>query len=171
MAEDKGYDDQGNAFEGDGTGAEDAIPEMPENPDVEQDSSAPIEGSGVEESPPETATMDVITGEKRLTMTAPVREFEEFKDSFKSMMVAFGNFIEAAGMEIGKNETDARVAALVLDVEKLREELKAGEDKVQESMVTRDEFDGYRNESETKSEDYVRRSEFDRFREAIREVI
>lgn len=150
-----------------------------DDPLMEQQTVEPeaSEASVTEEpcSDSEEATVDIITGEKRVTMTAPVREFEEFKDSFKAMMTAFGNFIEAAGLEIGKNETDTKVNALVMQVEQLRDELKAEEDKMKETMLTRDEFDGYKNESDEKAataaEDYVRRSEFDRFREAIREVL
>jgi hypothetical protein len=108
-------------------------------------------------------------------MSAPLKEFNEFKSSFKAMMVAFGNFIEAAGIEIGKDETAEKMSELSKEMEKLREELVAEEAKVRDQMVTQDEFEEYKAKNEEKmaqeSEDYIRREEFDRFRQAIREVL
>ncbi|MFC1965030.1 hypothetical protein ACFLWG_03410 [Chloroflexota bacterium] len=121
------------------------------------------------------AKVDIVTGEKKVTMSAPVKEFEDFKNSFKSMMLAFANFIEAAGLEIGKDETSAKINTLILEFEQLKEELRADEAKMREELVPREEFEEFKAVTEDKEEkaieDYVRRDEFEKFRSAIREVI
>ena len=148
---------------------------VPEEEGAETGSDVMPEPEPAEPPVEDNATVDIITGERKVTMSATVKEFEEFKDSFKAMMVAFGNFIEAAGLEIGKNETDSKGNALAIDMEKLRDDLSAEQEKIREQLVSKDEFEGYKNDSQEKaakeSEDYVRRTEFDRFREAIKEVL
>jgi len=143
--------------------------EEEKNEEIEQSAPGVSEAPSTQEDA--SASVDIITGEKKMTMSAPVKEFEEFKISFKAMMVAFGNFIEAAGLEIGRNETDEKVEALTAEMEKLRDEIAEEQQKIQDQLVTKDEFIGFKNDSEVMAEDYVRRSEFDRFREAIKEVL
>ena len=121
------------------------------------------------------AKVDIVTSGKKASMSAPVKEFEDFKDSFKSMMVAFANFVEAAGLEIGKDETGIQINMLRLEFEELRKDIHAEQDKMREESVPRSEFEEYKAATEEKEakarEDYVTRGEFERFRDAIREVI
>lgn len=146
-----------------------------------------------------TAKVDIVTGEKRITMSTPVKEFDDLKSSFKNMMAAFANFIEAAGLEIGKDEASTRIETLrnefekfkddvkaeeakmrkelvpQYEFEKLKDDVKAEEAKMREELVPQGEFEKLKAVSEERaakaSENYVTRVEFDRFREAIREVI
>ena len=108
-------------------------------------------------------------------MSAPMKEFEDFKNSFKSMMMAFTNFIEAAGLEIGQDESGAQIIVLKSELERLRKVVQAGEAKMREESISRNEFEEYKAaaaEKEAKGrEDYVTRGEFERFRDAVREVI
>ncbi len=85
----------------------------PEVTDYGEGRYASYESVQPSESPDEeVASVDIVSGEKKITMSAPVKEFEEFKESFKNMMFAFARFIEAAGMEIGKDETKEQVNLL-----------------------------------------------------------
>jgi protein subunit release factor A len=121
------------------------------------------------------AKVDIITSEKKITMSAPVKEFEDFKNSFKAMMVAFANFIEAAGLEIGKDETITQINALKNNFEQLKNDVKAEEAKMREELVPHDEFLELKTVTEKRaakaSEDFVTRFEFEQFRKAVREVI
>ena len=145
------------------------------------------------------AKVDVVTSEKKVTMSAPVKEFEGFKDSFKNMMVAFANFIEAAGLEIGKDETSTTINMLRLEFDEMRKDLQSERTKIRDGLVPRSEFDEFKADSAAEeakrreesvprsefeelkaateeraakaSEDYVTRGEFERFRAAVREVI
>ena len=127
-----------------------------------------MEGSSI-------AKVNLITSEKKVTMSAPMKEFEDFKNSFKSMMMAFTNFIEAAGLEIGQDESGAQIIVLKSELERLRKVVQAGEAKMREESISRNEFEEYKaaaSEKEAKGrEDYVTRGEFERFRDAVREVI
>ena len=90
------------------------------------------------------AKVNLITSDKKLTMSAPVKEFDDFKHSFKSMMTAFANFIEAAGLEIGQDETNAQIIMMKSEFERLRKDMQAEEAKMREGSVPRNEFDEYK---------------------------
>jgi len=156
-----------------------------------------IQQEDVQES--SLAKVDVVTSEKKVTMSAPVKEFEDFKNSFKSMMAAFANFIETAGLEIGKDETSTTINMLRLQLDQMRKDLQSEQAKIRDGLVPRSEFDGFKADSAAEeakrreesvprsefeelkaaseeraakaSEDYVTRGEFERFRAAVREVI
>ena len=145
------------------------------------------------------AKVNLITSEKKVTMSAPVKEFDDFKHSFQSMMTAFANFIEAAGLEIGQDETNAQIIMMKSEFERLRkdtqtegarmregsvsrsdlEALKAEEAKNREGSVPRNEFEEHKaaimeaiTDKDAKLlEDYVTRGEFETFRRAVREVM
>jgi hypothetical protein len=145
------------------------------------------------------AKVDVVTSEKKITMSTPVKEYEDFKNSFKNMMEAFVNLVEVAGLEIGKDETVTAISMLRLDLDKIKNDLQSEKIKIRDELVPRSEFDDLkastmaeeakrrdeyvpRNEFEElkaateeraakASEDYVTRSEFEHFRAAVREVI
>ena len=145
------------------------------------------------------AKVDVVTSEKKVTMSAPVKEFEDFKNSFKSMMAAFANFIETAGLEIGKDETSTTINMLRLKLDQMKKDLQSEQAKIRDGLVPRSEFDEFKTTTEAEeakrreesvprsefeelkaateeraakaSEDYVTRGEFERFRAAVREVI
>jgi hypothetical protein len=121
------------------------------------------------------AKVDVVTSEKKVTMSAPVKEFEDFKNSFKSMMAAFANFIETAGLEIGKDETSTTINMLRLKLDQMRKDLQSEQAKIRDGLVPRSEFEELKAATEERaakaSEDYVTRGEFERFRAAVREVI
>jgi len=121
------------------------------------------------------AKVDIVTGEKKMTLSAPVKEFEDLKISFKYMMAAFANFIEAAGLEIGKDDASAQIDAIKTEFQQLKNDVKAQEDKIREELVSHNEFYELKVITEQRaaqaSVDYVTRTEFERFREAIREVI
>ena len=145
------------------------------------------------------AKVDVVTSEKKVTMSAPVKEFEDFKNSFKSMMGAFANFIEAAGLEIGKDETSTTINMLRLEFDEMRKDLQSERTRMGKELVPRGEFDEFKTATEAEeakrregsvprsefaelkaaieeraakaSEDYVTRTEFERFRAAVRKVI
>ena len=121
------------------------------------------------------AKVDVVTSEKKVTMSAPVKEFEDFKNSFKSMMAAFANFIETAGLEIGKDETSTTINMLRLELDQMRKDLQSEQAKIRDGLVPRSEFEELKAATEERaakaSEDYVTRGEFERFRAAVREVI
>jgi hypothetical protein len=141
----------------------------PENPDVQDNQTTlPDNPEDQEET---LASVDVIAGETKITLSTPVKEFEAFKESFKNMMYAFTEFIEATGMEIGKDETKEQVNELVMAVAAMKE----NEEKLQENTVTRDEYEADKAEAEEKEaqarEDFVRRSEFEKFRQQIRDAI
>lgn len=161
-----------------------------------------VEESAVEQEEIEEislAKVDVVTSEKKMTMSTPVKEYDEFKNSFKNMMVAFTNLIEATGLEIGQDETITTINMLRLDLDQMRNDLQSEQAKIRDELVPRSEFDKLKAaaaEEEAKmreeyvprsefeelrtsteeraaraSEDYVTRSEFERFRAAVREVI
>jgi len=121
------------------------------------------------------AKVDVVTSEKKVTMSAPVKEFEDFKNSFKSMMAAFANFIETAGLEIGKDETSTTINMLRLKLDQMRKDLQSEQAKIRDGLVPRSEFEELKAATEERaakaSEDYVTRGEFERFMAAVREVI
>ncbi len=147
-----------------------------ETTDYGEDRSTSYESPQVSEaSETEIASVDVVSGEKKITMSAPVKEFEEFKESFKNMMFAFARFIEAAGMEIGKDETKEQVNLLAAELQQLKEDVKADEEVLSQSLVPRDEFEAYKAQTFEKdaevAENYVRRAEFEKFRQTIRDAI
>ncbi len=144
------------------------------------------------------AKVDVVTSNKKITMSTPVKEYDDFKNSFKSMMEAFTNLLEATGLEIGKDETITTINMLRLDLDQMREDLQSEQAKIRDELVPRSEFDRLKatTAEEAKkikeyvprsefdllktateeraaraSEDYVTREEFERFRAAVREVI
>ncbi len=121
------------------------------------------------------AKVDVVTSEKKVTMSAPVKEFEDFKNSFKSMMGAFANFIEAAGLEIGKDETSTTINMLRLEFDEMRKDLQSERTRMGKELVPRSEFEELEAAIEERtakaSEDYVTRTEFESFRAAVRKVI
>jgi hypothetical protein len=121
------------------------------------------------------ARVDIVTGDKRVVMSLPLKEFEEFKESFKAMMLSFGNVIEATGLEISKDETSEKIGELSGEIEKLRDELRILQVWIRDQLVTKDKFGGFQINNYEKmvqsSEDYVRRSDFIRFLEGIREVL
>ena len=121
------------------------------------------------------AKVDVVTSEKKVTMSAPVKEFEDFRNSFKSMMAAFANFIETAGLEIGKDETSTTINMLRLKLDQMRKDLQSEQAKIRDGLVPRSEFEELKAATEERaakaSEDYVTRGEFEKFRAAVREVI
>jgi len=127
-----------------------------------------VQGSGL-------AKVDVVTSEKKVTMSAPVKEFEDFKNSFKSMMGAFANFIEAAGLEIGKDETSTTINMLRLEFDEMRKDLQSERTRMGKELVPRSEFEELEAAIEERaakaSEDYVTRTEFESFRAAVRKVI
>ena len=151
------------------------LDEKPGDNYIQESASEQPAPEPIEASTEDMTRVGIVTGEKRMNMSAPVKEFEEFKDSFKAMMVAFGNLIEAAGMEIGKDETSEKISELSGEVEKLRQELMDEEERNSERLLSRAEFESFKIDNDEKtlqaSEDYVRRSEFDRFRAAIRDVL
>jgi hypothetical protein len=145
------------------------------------------------------AKVDVVTSEKKMTVSTPVKEYDDFKNSFKNMMVAFTNLIEATGLEIGQDETITTINMLMLDLDQMKKDLESEKAKIRDELVPRSEFDELKattTEEEAKireqyvprsefedlktsteeraaraSEDYVTRGEFERFRAAVREVI
>ena len=179
--------------EGQGEGAEVEQPEMEqvevEESEVQQEE---VQGSSL-------AKVDVVTSEKKLTMAAPVKEYEDFKNSFKSMMVAFANLMETTGLEIGEDKTITTINMLSLELNQMRKDLQSEQTKIRDGLVPRSEFDEFKAATEVEddkrraesvprsefeelkaateeraakaSEDYVTRPEFERFRAAVREVI
>ncbi len=165
-----------------------------EDTEIEQ---AEVQQEEVQES--SLAKVHVVTSEKKVTMSAPVKEYEDLKNSFKSMMVAFANFMETTGLEIGKDETITTINMLKLELEQMRRNLQSEQVKLRDGLVPRSEFDEFKADSATEeakrregsvprsefeelkaategwaakaSEDYVTRPEFERFRAAVREVI
>ena len=127
----------------------------------------------VEES--SIAKVTLVTSEKKVTMSAPVKEFDDFKHSFKNMMTAFANFIEAAGLEIGQDDTKAQIITLKSELERLRRDTHAEEARLREGLVPRNEFEELKADASKKDaklrEDYVTRGEFETFRRTVREVI
>ena len=121
------------------------------------------------------AKVDIVTSEKKVTMSTPVKEFEDLKNSFKSMVVAFTNFIEVAGLEIGKDETITKINMLSSAFEQMRKDLQSEQAKIRDGLVPRSEFEELKAATEERaaraSEDYVTRGEFEKFRAAVREVI
>ena len=165
-----------------------------DNTEIEQ---TEVQQEGSQES--SFAKVDVVTSEKKVTMSAPVKEFEDFKNSFKSMMVAFANFIEAAGLEIGKDETSTTINMLRLEFDEMRKDLQSEKTRIREELVPRSALDEFKAAIEAEddkrragsvprsefeelkaateeraakaSEDYVTRGEFEHFRAAVRAVI
>ncbi|MBN2239682.1 MAG: hypothetical protein JW712_07900 [Dehalococcoidales bacterium] len=124
------------------------------------------------------ATVGIVTGDRRLTVTTPIKEFEEFKTSFKNMMEAFTRLIEATGLEAGKDEQAAQINNLMLGIQQVKEDMQAEQEKLRQEMTPKDEFEQFKADTEEKaekaaeeSEDYVRRTEFDKFRQAVRDAI
>jgi hypothetical protein len=151
-----------------------------EGTDIEEKEGTPDEPEPVEEEMPESelAKVDIISGENKLTVSTPVKEFEEFKNSFKNMMTAFSSFIEATGLEIGKDETNVKINTLLLQFEQLKEEMRSEAAEMREQLVPRSDFDEYKASAEYKeakaaeaAEDYVKRSEFEKFRQTVRDAI
>lgn len=116
-----------------------------------------------------TAQISLLSGENKMTLSSPVKELEEFKTSFKAMMVAFSNFVESAGIEMGKNEEKEQINLLIAQLQQTKEESRSEESKL------REEFDKFKEEVSAQqardSEEYVKLKEFERFREAIRAAI
>ena len=155
--------------EGQGEGAEVEQPEM-EQAEVEETA---VQQEEVQES--SLAKVDIVTSEKKVTMSAPVKEYEDFKNSFKSMMTAFANFMEATGLEIGKDETITTINMMRLELDQMRKNLQSEQAKIRDGLVPRSDFEELKATTEERaakaSEDYVTRMEFERFRAAVREVI
>jgi hypothetical protein len=135
-----------------------------EEPEVQQDV---VEDSSL-------AKVDIVTRGEKATLSTPVKEFEDLKNSFQSMLIALTKFIEAAGLETGKDETSVQVNMLRLEFEELRKDIQAAY-KMSEDLVPRSDFEKYKTDADEREakarEDYVTRKEFERFREAVREVI
>ncbi len=140
--------------------------------EVEQPEAEEIQAT-VKES--KVAKVDMITGEKKMTVWAPEDKFEEMKKSFAEFMVAFTAFMEASGMVIGKDENIDKISALAADIEKVKKAIKAEEAKRREEAVARSEFDAFKAqvaEAEARSsEAYVTHSEFNRFKELLKDVL
>ena len=138
-----------------------------EQPDAE-DTQATVKENKV-------AKVDMITGEKKMTMWAPEDKFEEMKKSFAEFMAAFTAFMEASGMVVGKDENIDKISALAADLEKVKKAVKAEEAKRWEEAVAQSEFDAFRvqvAEAEAKSSEvYVTRKEFNRFKELLKDVL
>lgn len=179
--------------EGQDKGAEVEQPEM-EQAEVEE---TEVQQEEVQES--SLAKVDVVTRERKVTISAPVKEYEDFKNSFKSMMVSFANLMEATGLEIGKDETITTINMLRLELDQMRKDLQSEQANIRDGLVPRSEFDEFKANSAAEeakrreesvprsefeelkaateeraakaSEDYVTRGEFERFRAAVRKVI
>ena len=140
--------------------------------EVEQPEAEEIQAT-VKES--KVAKVDMITGEKKMTMWAPEDKFEEMKKSFTEFMVTFTAFMEASGMVIGKDENIDKISALAADLEKVKKAIKAEEAKRREEAVARSEFDAFKAqvaEAEAKSSEvYITRKEFNRFKEILKDVL
>ena len=140
--------------------------------EVEQPEAEEIQAT-VKES--KVAKVDMITGEKKMTMWAPEDKFEEMKKSFAEFMVAFTAFMEASGMVIGKDENIDKISALAADLEKVKKAIKAEEAKRREEAVARSEFDAFKaqvTEAEAKSSEvYITRNEFNHFKELLKDVL
>jgi len=168
-----------------------------EQPEMEQSEDTEVQQEEVQES--SLAKVDVVTSEKKATLSAPVKEYQDFKDSFKSMMVSFASLMEATGMEIGKDETITMINTLRLELDQMSKDLQSEQAKIRDGLVPRSEFDEFKADSAAEeakrreesvprsefeelkaateeraakaSEDYVTRGEFEKFRAAVREVI
>jgi hypothetical protein len=179
--------------ETEGEGTEVERPEM-EQAEIEE---TEVQQEEVQES--SLAKVDIVTSEKKVTMSAPVKEYEDFKNSFKSMMVSFANFMEATGLEIGKDETITTINMMRLELDQMRKDLQSEQAKIRDGLVPQSEFDEFKADSAAEearrreesvprsefeelkaaaeeraaraSEDYVTRGEFEKFRAAVREVI
>ncbi len=117
----------------------------------------------------DVAKIALLKGEDKMTLSSPVKELEELKTSFKTMMVALSNFIESAGLEMGKNEEIEKMNLLVVQMQQMQAEFHAEENKLREDLKT---FKDELSEKQAKdSEQYVRLKEFQRFRDAVRAAI
>lgn len=138
-----------------------------EQPNVEE-TQATVKESKV-------AKVDMITGEKKMSMWAPEDKFEEMKKSFAEFMAAFTAFMEALEMVVGKDENIDKISALVANLENVKKAVKAEEAKRREEAFTRSEFDAFKAqvaEAEAKSgEVYVTRNEFNHFKELLKDVL
>ena len=159
----------GKEDEGQGKDAEVEQPKM-EQAEVDETEVQPKE---VQESI--LAKVDVVTREKKVTISTPVKEYEDFKSSFKSMMVAFANFMEATGLEISKDETTTTINMLRLELDQMRKDLQSEQAKMRDGLVPRSEFEELKATTEERaaeaSKDYVTRGEFEHFRATVRKVI
>ncbi len=179
--------------EGQGKGAEVEQPETAQS-EVEE---TEVQQEEVQES--SLAKVDVVTRGKKVTVSAPVKEYDDFKNSLKSIIVTFANFMEATGLEIGKDETITTINMLRLELDQMRKDLQSEQAKIRDGLVPRSEFDEFKADSAAEeakrreesvprsefeelkavteeraakaSEDYVTRGEFERFRTAVRKVI
>ena len=140
--------------------------------EVEQPEAKEIQAT-VKES--KVAKVDMITGEKKMTMWAPEDKFEEMKKNFAEFMAAFTAFMEASGMVVGKDENIDKISALAADLEKVKKAIKAEEAKRREEAVARSEFDAFKaqvTEAEAKSSEvYITRNEFNHFKELLKDVL
>ena len=170
-----------------------------EQPDIEE-AGAEETGAAQEETKEiTTAQVDIVTSQKKATVKAPVKEYEEFKDSFKSMMASLVSLMEASGMEVGADETVTAISMLKVELDQMKKNLQAEQEKIRDGLVPRSEFDEFKSSTTAEearlregyaprdefealkaateeraakaSEDYVTRGEFERFRAAVREVI
>lgn len=127
----------------------------------------------VEES--SIAKVNLITSEKKITMSAPVKEFDDFKHSFKSMMTAFANFIEAAGLEIGQDETNAQIIMMKSEFERLRKDTQTEGARMREGSVSQSDLEALKADIEAEEaknrEGSVPRNEFEEHKAAIMEAI
>lgn len=138
-----------------------------DQPDAEETQATVKEGK--------VAKVDMITGEKKMTMWAPEDKFDEMKKSFAEFMAAFTAFMEASGMVVGKDENIDKISALAADLKKVKKAIKEEEAKRREETVARSEFDAFKAqvaEAEAKSgEAYVTRKDFNRFKELLKDVL
>ena len=138
-----------------------------EQPEVEEIQTTVKEGK--------IAKVDMITGEKKMTMWAPEDKFEEMKKSFSEFMTALTAFMEASGMVVGKDEDIDKISALAADLEKVKKAIKMEEAKRREETVSQSEFDAFKAqvaEAEAKSSEvYITRNEFNRFKELLKDVL
>ena len=150
------------------------------NQDTVEAQETEVEQSDVEETQTtakegRVARVDMIAGEKKMTMSAPEDKFEEMKKSFVEFMAAFAAFMEASEMVVGKDDNVDKINALANNLEKVDKALKAEEAKRREETVARSEFDSFKDQvaaAEAKSSEvYVTHNEFDRFKEILKDVL
>jgi len=144
-----------------------------DQPDAEETQTT-VKESKVAKKGSKVAKVDMITGEKKMTMWAPEDIFEEMKKSFAEFMAAFTAFMEASGMVVGKDENIDKISALAADLKKVKEAIKE-EAKRREEAIARSEFDAFKAQvaevEAMSSEVYVTRNEFNRFKELLKDVL
>jgi len=140
----------------------------PEQPDMERAEAEEPEVQQEEAQDSGLAKVDVVTSQKKVSMSAPVKEYEDFKNSFKSMMASFASLMEATGLEIGKDETITTINMLRLELDQMRNDLQSEQARLRDGSVPRGEFDEFKSdlaaEEAKRREESVPHSEFDEFK-------